>query len=476
MRSSKDDVLIKLYDGHMNQLINRPVDELIPEMVAAQINIDFELETLKVQSIIARTMLIRKAKAFGGDGCTKYHDADFCLEGHCGDIIPKDELMKKWKDDFRWIWEKLVRAEEETKYLILTFNNKVIDPKFHSTCGGATDNSENVENNKVIYLRKVLCDHCKSSPYWDNVKDLDIDEIEKKLGVKLPDSSPFYGANIEGIVEDIERDEHGRVLKIKIGDKIFKGNEIREQLGLNSTRFGWKPTVLKFETRGEGHGLGVCQYGANEMAKQGKTLEEIFKYYYTGVDIKEYERPSKNKPLSNRTIVIDPGHGGEENPGVIGEGGLKEKDIDLTIAAKLKEEIERLGATAVLTRESDIYVPLSNRAKTGNEVRPDFFISIHMNSFGNSSISGTEIYHYRGDKEGEILSNFIMENMVKALGTVNKGVKTEDFYLLRSITTSSIHIEVAYLTNPEEETKLLDEKYIESIAASIAKGIIEYYS
>jgi N-acetylmuramoyl-L-alanine amidase len=66
--------------------------------------------------------------------------------------------------------------------------------------------------------------------------------------------------------------------------------------------------------------------------------------------------------------------------------------------------------------------------------------------------------------------------MVKALGTVNKGVKTEDFYLLRSITTSSIHIEVAYLTNPEEETKLLDEKYIESIAASIAKGIIEYYS
>lgn len=234
--------------------------------------------------------------------------------------------------------------------------------------------------------------------------------------------------------------------------------------------------VLRFETRGKGHGLGLCQYGANELAKEGKSMEEILKHYYTGIDIKEYEKPNKIKPLYNKTIVIDPGHGGIENTGVVGPTGTNEKDVNLNIAMELKDYLEELGAKVVLTRKEDIYVPLSDRAETANKVRPDFFLSIHMNSFGNSSISGTEIYHYRGDKEGEILSNFIIEKMTGDLKTVNKGVKTEDFYLLRSVTTTSVHLEVAYLTNPHEEEKMRDKEYISKVAKSISKGITEYYS
>ncbi|SKC58623.1 stage II sporulation protein D [Maledivibacter halophilus] len=475
MKNSENLVLIKVYDKKANALINRSIDEFIPELVAAQINIDFELEAIKAQTIIARTALIRKARIFGGEGCTKHIDADFCTEGHCGPWISKEKLKSKWGKNFQKNWEKLVRANEETRYLIMTIKNKVINPRYHPTCGGSTENSENVEDYNVLYLRKVLCNYCTSSPYWENFKDVSIDEIEEKFNIKLGKTSPINEANIDNIIEVIERDEEGRVKKIKLGDKVFKGTEFCKCLGLDSTRFGWRPTALRFETRGKGHGLGLCQYGANEIAKQGQKAEEILRYYYTGIDIKKYEKPDKNKPINNKVIVIDPGHGGKENTGVIGELGLIEKDITLSISQELKKELEDLGAQVILTRYTDEYISLNKRAKIANEIRPNFFISIHMNSFTNSNIAGTEIYHYRGDKEGENIANFIIKNMAEKIGSVNRGVKVADFYLLKTVTKSAIHIEVEYLTNLEEEKKLMECDYSKKIAQSIANGITEYY-
>lgn len=475
MNHSKNAILIKVFDKETNTLLNKSIDELVPELVAAQINIDFELEAIKAQAIIVRTSLIRKAKVFGGKGCSQHTEADFCTGGHCGPWISKEELEVKWGKNFMKNWGKLVKANEETKYLIMTIKNKVIDPRYHHTCGGSTENSENVEDYNVIYLRRVLCNYCTSSPYWENTKDISIDEIEEKFNVKLGKISPISGANINNIIEEVERDEEGRVKRIKVGDKIFKGTEFCKCLGIDSTRFGWRPTALRFETRGKGHGLGLCQYGANEIARQGKKAEEILKYYYTGIDIKKYEKPDKNKPLNNKVIVVDPGHGGKENMGVIGEQGLVEKDVTLSISQELKKELEDLGAQVLLTRNTDKYVSLNNRAKIANEIKPNFFISIHMNSFTNSNIAGTEIYHYRGDKEGENMSNFIIRNMEEKIGCVNRGVKVADFYLLKTVTKSALHIEVEYLTNLEEEKKLMKYDYLKSIAKAIALGITEYY-
>lgn len=475
MNNGENFVEIKVYDVKTNNILYKSIDDLIPELVAGQINIDFEQEAIKVQTIIARTVLIKKAKIFGGKGCSSHPEADICLDDYCHNWLPKEELEVKWGKDFDKNWQKLLKAEKETKHLIITFNNKVIDPRFHITCGGATENSENVDDSKVIYLRRVLCSYCVDSPYWKNVKELTLDDIEEKLDVKFNKSSPLYQTNIEGIIEEIERDDEGRVKKIKVGDKVFKGTEFCKCLGLDSTRFGFKPVVLKFETRGMGHGLGLCQYGANEMATQGKSTEEILKYYYTGIDIKEYEKPNKNMPMFNKIIVIDPGHGGKENVGVIGKQELFEKDLTLAISWDLKTILEDLGAKVVLTREKDEYLSLNNRAKITNEVRPNFFVSIHMNSFRNENISGIEIYHYRGDKEGEVLANFIIESMSKQLKSVNRGVKISDFYLLKTVTTSALQIEVAYLSNPEEENKFMDEGYVKSVAWSIAEGITKYY-
>lgn len=466
---------IRIYDHRIQQIIERPMDEIIREMVAAQIPITFEIEALKAQAIIARTSIVRKARVFGGEGCCKFDGADFC-NCDCGKWIPKEEWQDIWGSDFEANWNKLDHAVRETKDSILTIHNKPIEPKVHSTCGGATENSESVEEHKVIYLRKVLCDYCRNSPEWREVKEITLEELEEKLNITTGDLSPFREVPMTGIFDSIERDDAGRIVSLKIAGKKFAGKEIMRLLGLNSTRFGWKPTVFQFETQGTGHGLGLCQYGSNQMAIEGKKAEEILNYYFTGIQIKEFEQPSINKPLRGKIFVVDPGHGGDNEEDVRGPTGLREKDVNLSIALKIADLLEKAGAEVYTTRAEDIYVPLGKRASLANSVRPNFFLSIHQNYFANPNISGSEIYHYRGDQDGEELAVQILRELSQGLGTADRGVKVADFFLLREVRTSALQIEVAYITNPEEEEKLKGEEFHNKAAEAIVKGLIRYYT
>ncbi len=470
-------IYIKIYDYIKKKIYLKPIHELIKEMVGSQMPISFEIEALKAQTIIARTLIVLKCKSFGGRGCSKYKGADFCTDGHCGEWLNVEQLKQRWKKDFEKNWDKLTRAEEETKDQILTINNKPIYPSFHCTCGGATENSERVEGGKVLYLRKVLCDYCKESPYYRDSQEFTLEEIEKKLNVKILPPTPVEGPKIEGLFEDIQRDEDGRIISIKIGGERFRGIDVMKRLGINSSRFGWQPITFRIETQGRGDGVGLCQYGADSMArKEGKKAEEILNYYFTGIQIKKIEKPSIQKPLSGKIIVVDPGHGGDSTEDTVGPRGLQEKHVNLDISLKLVDLLKNAGAQVYITRTEDVFVPLSKRADLANQVKPDFFLSIHQNFFANPSISGTEIYYHRGDEEGKALGNNILDEISKTLNTVPRGVKIADFYIFREITSSALQIEVAFLTNPNEEQKLKDEDIQYKAAEAIMKGLIRYYS
>lgn len=229
-------IYVKVYDHIANKIILEPIKELIKRMVASQMNISFEIEALKAQAIIVRTVIVRNIRAFGGNGCLKYKNADICTDGHCGSFMTIDDLKKKWGTEFKNNWQKIEKAVEDTEGKIITMKNKPIDARFHATCGGATENSENVEGNKTLYLRKVLCDYCKKSPYYKNSLEISLEEIEKKLNIKTLKTSSVKGPVIDGIMEDVKRDEAGRVVSVTIGGKKLKGVEIMKLLGLNSTR------------------------------------------------------------------------------------------------------------------------------------------------------------------------------------------------------------------------------------------------
>lgn len=192
--------------------------------------------------------------------------------------------------------------------------------------------------------------------------------------------------------------------------------------------------------------------------------------------------PTVATPTTNRIVVIDAGHGGFD-PGAIGVSGVEEDDINLAIALKLQKFIEQSGGLTVMTR-------VDNR-EIGNTKREDMrirklirdssngniFISIHLNSFPQSSCKGAQSF-YASDENSKQLAEKIQKNLVDLLDKDNARIakKLTDVYLLKNVTIPSVIIECGFLSNSKEEKLLQDSKYQSKIAMAIYLGIAEYFN
>ena len=174
------------------------------------------------------------------------------------------------------------------------------------------------------------------------------------------------------------------------------------------------------------------------------------------------------KKLANLRIVIDPGHGGSD-PGAIGASGLKEKDVNLDIAKRIKN----LLPSVILTREDDVDVSLQGRVDFAYQVNADVFISIHNNALPKGQGTGSETYYYREDSFS--LAQFIHEAMVSKLGLLDGGVRRRGFYVIKHSPCPSVLIEGAYLSNPEEEKLLASEEFRQKIAEAVVEGLKRYF-
>lgn len=432
--------------------ISLPLEQVVKLLLPSNISTNFHLETLKSQAIIIRTNLLRKANYLGKK-----------------DSINIDPSILQSNDNIN----KIKKACKDTEGIVILYNNKPIDAKYHICCGGSTENMENVFGNSVVYLRKVLCNYCKDSPYVKGEKVFTLEEIEKKLGVKfLPANSTIV--EISNLIDNIELDDEDRVVSLKIGNKTFKGTELMDHLGFNSTRFKIYLENIKFIFRGYGHGLGFCQYGGEKMAQLGKDYKEILEYYYTGIEIKKIPLPCIEKPIYGKIIIIDPGHGGEDT-GYEGVNlGLKEKDISLKLAKTLKSQLENMGATVCLTRERDEKILIANRIKKTNKLQGDFFLSIHLDYYPNSTKKGFEIFYFKDDLEAKALGELILKKL-KSNSIPTRGIKEGNYYLFRKVRTSALLMEIGYLSSKEDEFNLNKKGYIFKIAEAIRDGILDYF-
>lgn len=188
----------------------------------------------------------------------------------------------------------------------------------------------------------------------------------------------------------------------------------------------------------------------------------------------------------NNVIVVDPGHGGDD-PGMIGEGGLKEKGINLKISLKVKQELENEGYKVVLTREEDVglYDSSSQNKKAQDmqrrialirEMNPVLTISIHQNSYQDSSVKGPQVFYYEDSVEGERLALSIQNALNGDLSVARPRVPrgNTSYYLLKRSPGVLNIIECGFLTNPEEAALLQNEEYQQKVAAAIVKGICTY--
>lgn len=186
--------------------------------------------------------------------------------------------------------------------------------------------------------------------------------------------------------------------------------------------------------------------------------------------------------LLGKTICLDPGHGGSD-PGAIGPTGTCEKNNTLAIALLLKNKLEKNSAKVIMTRETDQDVAyadasandeLAARVDIANNAAAHLFISIHNDAFTRDTASGTTTFHY-GDQESIKLANCVQNCIVDTLGTKNRRARFASFYVLRYTNMTSILVETAFISNPEEELLLASEDGRSNIALTIFEGIVKYY-
>ena len=190
-----------------------------------------------------------------------------------------------------------------------------------------------------------------------------------------------------------------------------------------------------------------------------------------------------------RVIIIDAGHGGEDS-GAIGVDGILEKDINLKIATLIGEYLCDSGYTVIYTRTDDrlLYKPeedikgirkisdLKNRVKVVAEYPDSIFISIHMNSYGDSRYSGLQVYYSPNDEESRRLANIIQNEVKTTLQNDNeRKIKSgEKIYVLEKLSTCAVLIECGFLSNIDECKKLSEKEYQKRLSFSIVCGIIKY--
>lgn len=246
-----------------------PLEDYVESVVASEVGTDWEAEALKAQAVIARTYAVYKKTAVTNQ--SMYHLTSSVLH----------QVYKGNNSHF-----KVTYAVRATEGEILTYNGKPIEALYHSTCGGRTENPEEVFGKKIPYMKSVES-RCDLSPYWIWEKKIPISEIEKALNLKGIKDLDIKSRTSTGRAKDIN-------VKIEEGNTTIRAADLRRLLGwsrLPSTYFEIKKNgdSIIFEGKGYGHGVGLCQWSALQMAAEGKTYREILSFFYPGTEIKQYE-------------------------------------------------------------------------------------------------------------------------------------------------------------------------------------------
>lgn len=188
---------------------------------------------------------------------------------------------------------------------------------------------------------------------------------------------------------------------------------------------------------------------------------------------------SENVQAQRDIVVIDAGHGGDD-PGKVGINNALEKDINLQIAEKVKTHLEENGIEVVMTREEDVMEDtkledMKKRVNLINEVKPAITVSIHQNSYSDSSIKGAQVFYYADSEIGKEAATLMQEELRKIDSENTRQIKdNNNFYMLKKTEVPTIIVECGFLSNAEEAEKLVSDEYQEEMAQAICAGILKW--
>ncbi|MBR3784847.1 MAG: stage II sporulation protein D [Firmicutes bacterium] len=241
-----------------------PFENYITGVVASEMPDSFELEALKAQAVASRTYALGRIKS----------GTQLCDTVHCQVYRDHD------------IPAKVRRAVKATAGQVLTYNSKLASQALYfSSSAGDTENAEDVFANPYPYLVSVSSNYEPGATHKKEKKTMTLKEFRHTIKEAFPDTD--FGKIKTSNIKISGRTKGGRVSEVQVGDAVLSGGDLRTAFGLYSTRFvittrGSKVTIT---SAGSGHGVGMSQYGANGLAKQGRSYKQILKHYYKGVDV-----------------------------------------------------------------------------------------------------------------------------------------------------------------------------------------------
>lgn len=187
--------------------------------------------------------------------------------------------------------------------------------------------------------------------------------------------------------------------------------------------------------------------------------------------------------FANKVIVIDPGHGGSD-PGAIGASGLKEKTITLAVAQQTKALLQKAGAKVIMTRETDVdvYGPdasdveeLKSRTTVANNNKADVFVSIHINSSVSKEVGGTSTFYYQKTPYDAMLAQVMQKSLLQASGLDDRRANATNFYVNRRTLMPSVLVELAFISNKNEEKLLASPQFQQQMAQGIVHGLEKFF-
>lgn len=258
---------VAIYLHEKDEVITLALEDYIRGTVAAEMPASFGMEALKAQAVCARTYALKKLidKHPYPRGADLSDDISVC-QAFCDLNAEKPELSQE-------NLERINQAIQETRGEVLLYDSAPIDAVYHSCCGGRTDSGWGGIN-QVPYLRSVTCTECKDSRHYTEKFTFTNDRLAHLVG--------DHGCKLE--MEILTYSPAGRANQLSINGKKIYASQVRTALNLPSQwisfKIGKEKTIIT--TRGYGHGIGLCQYGANGLAVQGENYRQILKKYYRG--------------------------------------------------------------------------------------------------------------------------------------------------------------------------------------------------
>lgn len=267
--------IVRVYRKALNRIDLVPIEEYVVGVVSGEMPVSFELEALKAQAVASRSYVMFQIKK------NKNKDYDV-VDTVTNQVYLDSEMQKeKWNDNYVTNINKIKQAVLDTAGEYLIFNGEVVEAMFFSTSAGITENSEEIFSNEVPYLRSVSSTWDIISPAYSESKKFSKEEFYRLLDID-------FNENLN--IDIVNTTSTGRVIDLIINDNKFTGKELCSKLNLKSTFLSIEEydDYIIVNTKGYGHGVGMSQYGAEGMAKEGYKYDEILKHYYSGVDIEKF--------------------------------------------------------------------------------------------------------------------------------------------------------------------------------------------